>query len=506
MLKVDDYEKIKKAILHDGMSQREAAKTFKHGRDTIRKILAHATPPGYQRSREPVQPVIEPFKAILDAWVQDEIDRKVHRKQRSNAKVLCKRLQDEYSFKGSVYPVRRYLKKKKRSLQQEAYFPLVFGPAEEAQVDWGEAWVTICGERVQVHLFCMRLCYSRAPFVRAYVNEKLECFLDGHVKAFRFFGGVPRGCAYDNLRTAVLRVGVGQERDLHPRFVEMRCHYVFNSRFCNIESGNEKGRVENLVKLAQSDFLAGVPAFSSLDDLNAYLERCCKDDLQRLAPQSEESRQQLFIEEQPLLQPLRYGDFDACIKASTIAAKNALVRYQNNFYSLPVRWAHHQVSLKAFADRMELWCKQELVAVHPRCWEEHKFLLNYLHYIPLLERKPGGLNHARPFKGEPWGEDFKRYRIELEYRKDAEGTREFIEVLLLFTKYPEDRVKEAVKQCLRRRLFSAASVKGLLDYLPPAKKGVVDVSEHPALQVQTSGMRPIAIYDQERLQQGGQAS
>lgn len=77
---------------------------------------------------------------------------------------------------------------------------------------------------------------------------------------------------------------------------------------------------------------------------------------------------------------------------------------------------------------------------------------------------------------------------------------------MLFTKYPEDRVKEAVKQCLRCRIFSAASVKGLLDYQPPANKGVVDVSEHPVLQVRTSGMRPIEIYDQERLQQGGQAS
>lgn len=96
------------------------------------------------------------------------------------------------------------------------------------------------------------------------------------MKAFCFFGGVPKNCAYDNLRTAVLRVGDRQERDLHPRFVEMRCHYVFGSRFCNIESGNEKGRVENLVKLAQSNFLAGVPAFSSMDELNAYLERCCK--------------------------------------------------------------------------------------------------------------------------------------------------------------------------------------------------------------------------------------
>ena len=171
-----------------------------------------------------------------------------------------------------------------------------------------------------------------------------------------------------------------------------------------------------------------------------------------------------------------------------------------------MRWAHHQVSLRAFADRMELWCKQEIVAVHPRCWDAHKFLLDYLHYIPLLERKPGGLNHARPFKGEPWGEDFKRYRIELEYRKDAEGTREFIDVLLLFTKYPEDRVKEAVKQCLRRRIFSAASVKGLLDYQPPVQKGVVDVSKHPVLQIKTDGMRPIAVYDEARLQQGGQAS
>lgn len=488
MLKVDDYEKIKKAILHDGMSQREAARVFHHGRDTIRKILDHPTPPGYQRKKEPLQPVIEPFKAILDAWVQDEIDRKVHRKQRSSAKVFWKRLQDEYDFQGSVYPVRRYLKKKKRSLQQEAFFPLEFAPGEEAQVDWGAAWVNICSRLVQVHLFCMRLCYSRATFVRAYLNEKLECFLDGHVKAFRFFGGVPRGCAYDNLRTAVLRVGVGQERDLQPRFVEMRCHYVFGSRFCNIESGNEKGRVENLVKLAQSDFLAGVPVFSSMEDL------------QRLAPHSEETRHELFIEEQAAMQPLRHGDFEACIKESTFASKQSLVRFQNNFYSLPVRWANHSVCLKAFADRMEFVCKQEVVAVHERCWDKHKFLLDYLHYIPLLERKPGGLNHARPFKGEPWGEDFTRLRIELEYRREAEGTREFIEVLLLFRKYPEDRVKDAVRQCLQRRSISAASVKGVLDYQPPVNRGVLDISKHPLLQVQTDGIRPASVYDEAFLQ------
>lgn len=171
-----------------------------------------------------------------------------------------------------------------------------------------------------------------------------------------------------------------------------------------------------------------------------------------------------------------------------------------------MKWALHNVCLKAFADRVELLCKQETVAIHPRCWGVHKFLLDYLHYIPLLERKPGGLKHARPFKGEPWGEDFNRLRLELEYRKDADGTREFIEVLLLFTKYPKERVKDAVKQCLQRRSISAASVKGMLDYQPPEKRGVLDLSVHPLLQVQTDGIRSASVYDAAFLHQEGSAS
>ena len=167
---------------------------------------------------------------------------------------------------------------------------------------------------VTVHLFCIRLCYSRASFVRAYVSEKLECFLDGHVRAFRYFGGVPQSCAYDNLKTAVTWVGIGKERKLNPRFIEMRCHYVFNSRFCNVASGNEKGRAENLVKLAQSNFLAGVPSFGSMDDVNSHLEKCCIEDLERTAPNSTKTRGELFDKEQKALLEIAHGDFEACTK------------------------------------------------------------------------------------------------------------------------------------------------------------------------------------------------
>lgn len=505
MLKVEDYEKIRKAVLRDGMSRREAARTFGHGRDTIRKALEYSTPPGYRRSKEPDRPVLDPVKPIIDAWIEEERERGVKRKQRSCAKKIWQRLRDEHGFKGSVYPIRRYLRKKKRVSGQEAFFPLEFGPAEEGQVDWGVADVFLAGILVTVHLFCIRLCYSRATFVRAYLSEKLECFLDGHVRAFRFFGGSARTNAYDNLKTAVTFVGPERLRRLNDLFIALRSHYLFDSRFCNVDSGNEKGRVENLVKLAQKDFLAGAPSFNDLDELNSYLEDCCRRDLERKAPQSEQTRAELFAEEQAMLLPLPARDFEACVRRSTFVSKQALVQHETNYYSVPVSRAFHQVVLKAFADRIEIVNGTETLAVHVRSWDRHEFSLDYTHYIPLLETKPGGIYHARPFKGEPWGADFDKLRTELKYRYDEAGVRQFIKVLLLFTEYPEKDVKEAVRQCVSRRAFSASAVTGILDYEPPTRSRSLDLSKHPLLQVETDGVRSAAEYDEALLDKEGAA-
>mgnify|MGYP006290298933 CR=1 FL=1 len=87
----------------------------------------------------------------------------------------------------------------------------------------------------------MRLCHSKASFVRAYHRQTQEALLDGHVRAFDFFGGVPRRMAYDNLKTVVISVGKGQDRRLTKHFIELRSHYLFATRFCNVASGNEKG-------------------------------------------------------------------------------------------------------------------------------------------------------------------------------------------------------------------------------------------------------------------------
>ena len=492
-----DYQKIRFAIEREGRSQREVARVYGHGRDTIRKVLADAaTEPAYRRTKAPPTS-LDPFHSIIDGWMEDEAARKVPRKQRSNALLIHKRLREEHGFTGSVYPVRRYLRKRSRRLNpQQVYFTLVFQPGEEAQVDWGQAHVVLGRQTVSVHLFCFRLAYSRAAFVRAYPSEKLECFMDGHVRALRHFDGVPQRCCYDNLRAAVIQVGHGQERRLNEQFKRLMAHYPFQARFCNVESGHEKGRVENLVKLAQRDFLAGVPRFADFDALNAHLERCCREDLARPAPHSEKTRGELLEEERAVFHPLVRGDGPAYVTRTTFAGKDSLVQFERNFYSVPVAEAYtYPVVVRGYADRVEAWKADDLIAAHPRSWGVGRFELDYLHFIPLLAAKPGGLANARAFLGEPWGEDFTRFRAELGFRNPESGEREFVELLLLFTEHPEAELKRAVAKCAQLRAFSVAAVRGTLAFTVSAPRPSMDVSRWPGLAVETDGVRPATEYD-----------
>ena len=96
--------------------------------------------------------------------------------------------------------------------------------------------------------------------MRAYERENQESLLDGHVRAFAFFGAVPRRCAYDNLKSVVISVGKGRQRTLTRQFRELRSHYLFRTRFCNVARAHEKGHVENLVQRAQRRFTGAASA------------------------------------------------------------------------------------------------------------------------------------------------------------------------------------------------------------------------------------------------------
>ena len=229
MLTVNHFEIIRRKVLLDGQSQRDVAKELGHSRKTIAKALEHPDPPGYRMSKARVSPLMDRFRPLIEQWM--ESDKTAPRKQRHTAQRMYERLRDEQRFAGGDGTVRRFVAKLKAEQPKEAFMPLVFDAGEEGQVDWGEAKVIENGTQRTVQLFCMRLSHSKASFVYPYERSTMEAFLEGHVRAFEFFGGVPRRLAYDNLKSAVTHVGRGRERQLNERFVKLRSFYLFVGRF-----------------------------------------------------------------------------------------------------------------------------------------------------------------------------------------------------------------------------------------------------------------------------------
>ncbi len=373
--------------------------------------------------------------------------------------------------------------------------PLEFAPGEEAQVDWHEGWLFENGVERKGQFFVMRLCYSKAMFVPPYERANLESFLEGHVRAFEYFGGVPRRIAYDNLKGAVIYVGRGQNRRRTKRFQELRAWYLFETRFCNIAKGNEKGDVENGCKRSERTYLAPEPQVDRLAQLASQLFDACQKDLGRPGPQVHGGKtvRELFEEEKPRLLPLQSERFAACRRRCTFVDSHALVRVDTVRYSVPVAWAYHPCTIAIFVGEVRIECQGQVVAVHERCYRPGQFVLDPRHYLRLLERKPGSLDNARPFKGQPWGESFDLLRKELEYRYPQDGTLRYIQVLRLFTKYPHDQIEAAVALCVQRRAFSEEAVLNVLrnEPLPPRRR--LDLSNRPDLATQDTGIRDVGI-------------
>jgi transposase len=492
VLHMEDYEQIRRKVLIEGLSQRRTARELGLSRKTVSKALEMELPPGYRRSQPIVQPVIDPVKDTIDAWLEEDVKRP--RKQRHTAHRIWERLRDEYGFTGSYSAVQRYVQAY-QATRGEVYFPLFFGPGEECQVDWGEAWAIINGVERKVQLFCMRLCFSGVCFVRAYERQNQESLYDGHVRGFEWFGGVPRRLAYDNPKTVVITVGKGQNRTFTKGFLQLKSHHLFEVRMCNVGAGNEKGHVENLVKFSQQHFMTPLPNVCNLEGLNKHLAEDCRRDLDRPQDRTGAVRGELLKEEQAHFLPFPKRTFEACVRASTFVSKLALVRFDRNDYSVPVQFAYHPAVIKGFVDWVEIYVGETLVASHDRCYEAGEYVLEYRHYLPLLERKPGGLHNARPFKGEPWGEEFSHLRRELEFRYGGDGTKRFVNVLLLFTTFPEEAVREAVRICVKRRAFSDQAVRAVLTFEPYRITPSLDLSSRPELQTAVDGRRDLSVYN-----------
>jgi len=439
---MEDWTDIRRRVLAEGVSRQTILDETGMHWLTLKKILEHSEPPGYRmrkpRPKKKLGAFLERIRQILKE------DQAMPRKQRHTAKRIWERLR-EAGFTGG-YTVVKDAVRELTQKTQEVFVPLLHRPGE-AQVDFGHAVANVNGRLRKVAFFVMTLPYSDATFVMAFERECTETFWEGHVRAFEFFGGVPKRITYDNTKVAVSKI-LGKERRLTHGFLQLKSHYLFDHHFCRVARGNEKGAVEGQVKFTRLNYFVPVPQVRDMAELNTQLRQRCVEDRERRLRGQTGTKAQLLLDDQKAFLPLPTTPFEACRKFSTAASSLSLVRFDRNDYSVPVRWAHHPIVAKGYFDRVVLCADGGDVAQHTRIWEDEQVRFEPLHYLALLETKPGAFDHARPLLGWTLPECFALLRRRLEAERDGDGTREYIKVLRLLEKHSLPQLRQAVERAL----------------------------------------------------------
>ena len=288
--------------------------------------------------------------------------------------------------------------------------PLSHAPGQ-AQCDFGEAVVIIGGVEHKAHYFILDLPHSDGCFVKAYPAETTEAFLDGHVSAFAFLGGVPQSILYDNTKLAVARILGDGRRKRTRAFTELQSHYLFDDRFGRPAKGNDKGKVEGMVGYVRRNFPVPIPSFESFAALNAHLERRCLERMDATLRGHSETIGQRMERNLEALLPLPPVPYDACDRQAGRVSSLSLVRYRTNDYSVPVAYGHRGVIVRGYVDQVVISCGSEIIARQPRSYDRDDFVYDPIHYLPLLERKAGVLDQAAPLQGWDLPDEFGTLRL-----------------------------------------------------------------------------------------------
>jgi transposase len=441
------------------MSIRQIARTFHHTRRKVRQVLTESEPRPYTRAHERPAPVLGPFHAVIDQILSD--DEAAPPKQRHTAAQVFRRLRDEHDYAGGYAQVQRYLRRH-RVRHQETFVPLGHLPGRRLEADFGHIHVDFPDGRRLVPFLVTTWAYSNAPFVMALPFERTEAILEGMVAAFDFFGRVPGEVWWDNPKTVATLILQGRERRLHPRYAALAAHYAFDPHFCMPARGDEKPDAESTVKAVQRRFATPVPRVAGLDELNMLFRKHCEAERGRtvrslFGPFVINDR---FAEDRAAAGPLPTHRFDPCaIRQAVAVDKYQTVAYDTNRYSVPRPFAFQTVTVKGYVDRVVIVSRGQIVARHERSHQRHAMVLDPLHYLATLDRKPAALDHAPVFRDWELPACFAAFRAALEREHGATaGGRRYARVLQLLVEHPLDRVRGAIESCTRSDQVGVESV------------------------------------------------
>jgi transposase len=494
---------IRRWHFREGMAIREIERRTGLSRNTIRKYLReHTVEPKFKVPDRPSK--LDPFAEKLTGWLR--IDATKSRKQKRSAKQMHADLVS-LGFDGGYGRVAAFVRAWKTDRQRDAqtsgrgtFVPLVFAPGEAFQFDWSEDWAIIVGKQTKLQVAHTKLSHSRAFTVRAYMLQTHEMLFDALTQAFRVLGGVPQRGIFDNMKTAVDRIGSGKARQINARFAAMASHYLFEPEFCNPASGWEKGQVEKNVQDARRRLWQPMPSFPDLETLNAWLEVQC------IMQWSHIQHGSLFgtvadahaEEVTSLMPPGR--PFDGFVEHTKRVSPTCLVTFERNRYSVPASFANRPVSLRIYPDRIVIAAEGRILCEHERIIARshhlpRRIVYDWRHYLAVIQRKPGALRNGAPFIEMP--QAFRQLQGHLLRRTG--GDREMVEILSLVLQHDEQAVLCAVELALEAGVPTKTHVLNILHRLTDGKAPpVAPINAPQALRLTQEPLADVGRYDNLR--------
>lgn len=415
MIKLNQKQEILLMYLREGRSQREISRMTGVDRKTVSKyinqymeareelersghqvelgelIQAMVEAPKYKVGIRPKRKLTEETEQKIKGYLEEneEKRRKGLRKQLKKPIDIYEALDEEdidisYS---TVLRIIRELEKKPK----EAFIKGNYVPGDICEFDWGEVKLTIGGKRRTLQMGAFTPAYGNYRYACLFSKQTTECFQEAHAMFFEKVGGVYHTMVYDNMKVAVKRF-VGTEKEPTEALLKLSLYYTFQYRFCNVESGNEKGHVERSVEVIRRKAFAFRDTFETLEEANQYLEEVCKKLNRKSLTNHAEKKtpEELLEQERPYLLPL-LPMFDAARIQHPRVDKYATVVIDQSHYSVPDHLVGQKVMVKIYSNRIQCFHEETKVAEHQRLTGCHEWSLQLEHYLNTLKKKPGAL-------------------------------------------------------------------------------------------------------------------
>lgn len=452
------------------LSSRQIAWILRIGHRRLKRILGETT-----AKPIPKPGVVDPYRNLIAHWYQQY--------PRLKAKQIYERLR-AYGYQGS-YPSVATFTRSFRHTKPKVYHTLSFLPGEEAQVDWFFFRHPALG---QVAGFLYVLAYSRYAWGKFYRRTSFEFFLAGHLECFEHLKGLAHRHRYDNLRSVVIRRN-SSGIEYNPQFLDFSRFFGFSIYACNPYSGNEKGRVERLIRDVRT-FLYGLD-FLDLKDLNLKFWQWLVQRNQTIHRSTGKTPLVLLSEEKFLSLPSGIYKPTRTLPASDVS-KTAFVEFDTNFYSVPSSCATQKADIIAWPEKIEIIIDSSKVACHVRCFDRNQRIENPLHREKLLERT-SHFKYQRILqliqRMDPAFDHFLKA-----HKEESEKIQAAYELFKLLKTYSRTILSSAVRELAGMGIFKIKALLSLLN-LPCPKEGDPLWPADPKLLNVTYEPRSLKNYD-----------